>query len=75
MRVYVDTSVFGGVFDEEFTGPSNVFFSQAEEGAFEIVVSIVHQQKIIQYNYINMVNGYPALQIYSPMEVIRYEED
>jgi hypothetical protein len=151
MRVYVDTSVFGGVFDDEFSESSNIFFEQANKGIFDIVVSdvttneinnspdqvqdyytghkqicelvaitrdmlvlqrkyiehgivsekyrddalhvacatvsgcsvivswnfrhIVHQQKIIQYNSVNMMNGYPALQIYSPKEVIIYEED
>lgn len=151
MRIYVDTSVFGGVYDDEFSEPSNTFFNQAESGLFHIVVSdvtveellksppmvqdffnakktlmellsieremielqrkylnqgivsekyrddalhvaaatisgctiilswnfrhIVHHRKIIQYNSINMLNGYPALQIYSPREVIQYEED
>jgi hypothetical protein len=28
--VYADTSVFGGVFDEEFTTASRVFFDQVQ---------------------------------------------
>ena len=41
MRVYVDTSVFGGVFDEEFSDPSKDFFTQADSGIFDIVISDV----------------------------------
>ena len=38
-RTYVDASVFGGVFDEEFAGPSQAFFDQVQEGRFSIVTS------------------------------------
>lgn len=30
-RVYADTSVFGGVFDEEFCDTSRTFFEQVRE--------------------------------------------
>lgn len=40
-RVYVDTSVFGGIFDEEFRNPSSVFFDQVRKGEFTIVTSPV----------------------------------
>ncbi|HNR88470.1 MAG TPA: hypothetical protein PKM65_09030 [Spirochaetota bacterium] len=151
MRVYVDTSVFGGVFDPEFSDASSQFFRQVSMGIFSIVVSdvtiaeldkspdcvkkyldemkhayelvgidadmialqgkyiergivggkyrndalhvaaatvsgcpvivswnfkhIVHQQKIPQYNGVNLLAGYSALQIYSPREVILYEDE
>ena len=39
MRVYVDTSVFGGVFDPEFERASLAFFERVRDGAFEAVVS------------------------------------
>ncbi|MBI4560164.1 MAG: PIN domain-containing protein [Candidatus Hydrogenedentes bacterium] len=39
MRVYADTSVFGGVFDEEFQKPSRVFFDMVRAGNFSLVVS------------------------------------
>ena len=39
MRVYVDTSVFGGAFDEEFEKASRVFFNRARLGEFVLVVS------------------------------------
>lgn len=40
-RVYVDTSVFGGVFDKEFQNASLVFFEQTKRGIFTIVTSPV----------------------------------
>lgn len=39
LRVYVDTSVFGGVFDEEFGEASRLLFKQAKAGRFLLVVS------------------------------------
>jgi predicted nucleic acid-binding protein len=41
IRVYADTSVFGGVNDEEFRVASRRFFNLVREGKFEIVVSTV----------------------------------
>jgi len=35
---------------------------------------IVHFQKIPQYNAVNVVNGYRPLSIYSPLEVMNYDE-
>jgi predicted nucleic acid-binding protein len=39
MRVYVDTSVFGGTFDEEFQGASRDFFDMVRSGEFRLVIS------------------------------------
>jgi len=39
IKVYADTSVYGGVFDEEFAPPSRDFFDQAGSGRFRLVVS------------------------------------
>ena len=39
MLVYVDTSVFGGAFDVEFSRASRLFFDRVREGALEGVVS------------------------------------
>ncbi len=39
MRVYVDTSVFGGAFDREFEKASRVFFDMARLGEFTLVIS------------------------------------
>ena len=51
IRVYADTSVFGGVFDAEFEEPSRAFF-----------------------NAVNALHGYREIAIYSPLEVIEYED-
>jgi predicted nucleic acid-binding protein len=39
LRVYVDTSVFGGVHDEEFRAPSERFFAAVRSSAFTLLVS------------------------------------
>jgi len=39
IRVYVDTSVFGGVYDEEFAEPTQSFFDRVRAGEFTILVS------------------------------------
>ena len=41
LRVYVDTSVFGGVHDDEFRAPSERFFAAVRSGAFVVLVSEV----------------------------------
>jgi len=150
IKVYADTSVFGGVFDKEFSKPSKQFFKDVESGLFHLVTSaivqaeiesapkkvrdffkqntilaeiveispeilelrqayldakiltikslddaahvaiasasqcqmivswnfkhIVHFDKIPKYNAVNTIKGYGHLDIYSPLEVIRYDE-
>jgi hypothetical protein len=39
IRVYVDTSVFGGALDGEFRGPSERFFERVGLGEFVVLVS------------------------------------
>ena len=39
MRVYADSSVFGGVADDEFAEPSRLFFEGVARGRFTLVVS------------------------------------
>lgn len=39
MRIYVDTSVYGGVFDAEFQAASSALFEDVHKGTFEVVVS------------------------------------
>lgn len=39
IRVYADTSVYGGVFDEEFAEPSGAFFSEVRQGRFNLILS------------------------------------
>ena len=41
LRVYADTSVFGGCFDDEFRAESVRFFDEVRSGRFVVVVSDV----------------------------------
>jgi len=151
IRVYADTSVFGGVYDDEFQQPSRIFFEQVKSGQFVLVTSavvqdematappavrrffeemlgfaevaditegaldlrdaylqakivtpkysddalhvalatvagcalivswnfqhIVHFQKIPLYNAMNTLKGYQQIAIFSPREVIHYEDE
>ncbi len=47
IRVYADTSVIGGVYDEEFKEPSRTFFEQVKSGQFILVTSAVVQDEMI----------------------------
>ena len=149
IRVYCDTSVFGGVYDQEFDEVSAKFFREIEKGHFTLVTSavvdaeieaapkkvrslfekflaisevvkvtdkvlrlrdayieegivsancsddalhvalasvsncdlivswnfkhIVHFEKIPLYNAVNTLNGYLPIKIFSPLEVVKYE--
>ncbi len=151
LKVYADTSVFGGVFDDEFAPICRAFFDQVRLGLFDLCVSdvtrqeislspanvreffeevsdyavliavddqvldlrdeylragvvtakwsddaahvaaatvagadliiswnfkhIVHFDKIRRYNAINALQGYRAIDIRSPQEVVGYEEE
>lgn len=46
IRVYADTSVFGGVFDDEFSEESIIFFEQVKKGQFTLVTSAVVEAEI-----------------------------
>lgn len=48
VRTYADTSVFGGVFDEEFKVASRAFFDLVKRGRFELVVSDLCRLEIEQ---------------------------
>ena len=39
VRVYADTSVFGGCFDDEYAAASHRFFERVRDGAFRLIVS------------------------------------
>ena len=41
LRVYADTSVFGGILDEEFQEASLIFFDQIRRGRFRLVSSAI----------------------------------
>ena len=46
MRVYADTSVFGGSQDSVFEAASNAFFDQVREGRFQLVVSGLVEEEL-----------------------------
>jgi hypothetical protein len=47
IRVYADTSVFGGVYDDELKEPSLTFFAQVGSRQFILVTSAVVQDEIV----------------------------
>ncbi len=46
MRLYLDTSVFGGVFDNEFSEESRLLFEEICHGRFVAVVSSLTQLEL-----------------------------
>ena len=46
IRVYADTSVFGGAFDAEFDAASQTFLSQVRSGRFRLVTSAIVQEEL-----------------------------
>lgn len=48
LRIYVDTSVFGGCFDEEFMKESLALFEEIKSGKFILVISSVTTQELSQ---------------------------
>jgi len=47
LRVYADTSVFGGCLDDEFAEDSKVFFNEIRAGRFTLVVSSVTLRELV----------------------------
>jgi len=46
LRIYTDTSVIGGCFDEKFAGPSKRLFSYAREGRIRVLLSAVTLREV-----------------------------
>lgn len=46
IRIYADTSVFGGVFDEEFQTDSQEFFDEVVRGELRLVVSALIEEEL-----------------------------
>lgn len=47
IRTYVDTSVFGGVYDDEFSEASIAFFDRVQEGRFQLLTSALVSAELI----------------------------
>ena len=46
IRVYADTSVFGGIYDDNFQDESKKFFKEVKRNRFTLVTSAVVQAEI-----------------------------
>lgn len=54
IRVYADTSVYGGVYDEEFADASTLFFDQVRSGDFTLYISeVVHKELEVAPDKVN----------------------
>ena len=47
MKVYVDTSVFGGYYDDEFKEWTSRFFNEVENAVHQIVISALVEQELV----------------------------
>ena len=76
MRIYADTSVFGGVFDDEFANPTKRFFAEVDAGRFTLVTSAIvaaeidpapQEVRAFFYRYTNVAEiveiGHEAMQL------------
>lgn len=48
VRVYADTSVYGGVFDDEFADASETFFDQVSQGRFHLIISALVRDELAE---------------------------
>lgn len=46
MRIYADTSVFGGINDVEFKKPSEIFFEQVRNESFTLTTSAIVEREL-----------------------------
>jgi len=46
LRIYLDTSVFGGCFDDEFAGPSRRLIEEIKLGRYVLVVSSTNLEEL-----------------------------
>jgi predicted nucleic acid-binding protein len=46
LRIYADTSVFGGILDSEYEDASKILFKQVRKGRFRLVTSAVVQAEL-----------------------------
>jgi hypothetical protein len=46
LKIYIDTSVFGGYYDEEFKEDTQLFFEEVKQGRFQIIYSSVADDEL-----------------------------
>ena len=73
MRIYADTSVVGGVFDDEFREASGSFFAKVKAGGFVIVVSQLLRDELLlaPERVRNYLDGFDS----SMIEEVKASED
>src|SRR5712691_11089702 len=73
LRVYADTSVFGGCFDEEFAKESKVLFEEIRNGKFILVISdtTLRELNAAPENVQEVLTGLPPEMV----EVINLSDD
>ncbi len=47
-RIYIDTSVIGGLFDIEFSGDTKAFFDRVENGELKVVYSEITNDELME---------------------------
>jgi hypothetical protein len=47
LRIYADTSIFGGVFDPEFEKMSRTFFEQVRQGEYDLIISPLVDEELM----------------------------
>lgn len=72
-KVYIDTSVVGGYFDEEFELWTKLFFKSVENGRFMLAVSEILHTELINapQNVKNLLTSIPDEQKY----IAEYNEE
>ena len=48
LRLYLDTSVFGGYFDDEFSEETRLLFNKIKQGEFKIVISDLTLKELLK---------------------------
>ena len=47
LRIYIDTSVLGGYFDDEFNVDTKLFFDEILQGNFQLVISDLTERELV----------------------------
>jgi hypothetical protein len=73
IKVYVDTSIIGGIFDSEFATATKIFFDQVTEGRFHLVISALATVNncpiIVSWNFKHIVH-FEKIPLYNSINLI-----
>lgn len=64
-RIYIDTSVAGGYFDEEFSVDSKKFFTRVRKGEIIVIISSLLEAELVDApeQVRNLINSLPQIQV------------